>query len=64
MTFLRGPDEVTAAEYLDSAREMATSGRDFLAYLLAEEAASRTPDPAVAKAIRARFPDPSTTRED
>ncbi|MEC4015636.1 hypothetical protein [Streptomyces sp. H27-D2] len=64
MVFPRNTDEITAAEYLDSARQMAISGRDFLAHLLAEEAASRTPDPVVATAIRARFPDPNATRED
>ncbi|MFR0356923.1 hypothetical protein [Streptomyces sediminimaris] len=58
----RDPADLTAADYLDGAREMAAAGRPHLAYLLAEEAARRTDDPAAALSIRARFPDP--TRKD
>ncbi|WP_306188835.1 hypothetical protein [Streptomyces sp. MK5] len=60
----RDPADLTAADYLDGAREMAAADRPFLAHLLAEEAARRTADPATAAAIRANFPDPTTTRED
>ncbi|MFJ8489423.1 hypothetical protein ACIRBZ_13810 [Streptomyces sp. NPDC094038] len=59
----RDPAALTAADYLDSAREMAVADRPYLAHLLAEEAAKRTPDPATAARIRATFPDPTTTRE-
>ncbi|MFG2882345.1 hypothetical protein ACGFYV_08475 [Streptomyces sp. NPDC048297] len=59
----RDPAALTAADYLDSAREMAAADRPYLAYLLAEEAAKRTSDPAIAAGIRATFPDPTTTRE-
>ncbi|GGS31011.1 hypothetical protein GCM10010269_82020 [Streptomyces humidus] len=57
------PADLTAADYLDSAREMTAADRPYLAHLLAEEAAQRTPSPAAA-AIRATFPDPTTTRKD
>ncbi|MGW4910148.1 hypothetical protein [Streptomyces sp. NPDC004270] len=60
----RDPADLTAADYLDGAREMAAADRPYLAYLLAEEAAKRTPDPATAAGIRATFPDPTTTREE
>ncbi|MEU8028042.1 hypothetical protein AB0C13_05320 [Streptomyces sp. NPDC049099] len=60
----RDPADLTAADYLDGAREMAAAGRPYLAYLLAEEAAQRTNDPATAAGIRASFPDPTTARED
>ncbi|NEC28451.1 hypothetical protein G3I20_18220 [Streptomyces sp. SID8111] len=56
------PDDLTAADHLDGAREMAVANRPFLAYLLAEEAARRTADPATAAGIRAAFPDPNLTR--
>ncbi|MFF4013953.1 hypothetical protein [Streptomyces sp. NPDC001843] len=58
------PADLTAADYLDGAREMAAADRPFLAHLLAEEAAQRTADPAIAAGIRASFPDPTTTREE
>ncbi|WP_435600678.1 hypothetical protein [Streptomyces sp. C10-9-1] len=58
----RDPADLTAADYLDSAREMTTTGRPYLAHLLAEEAAQRTPDAATAAGIRATYPDPTTTR--
>ncbi|MFZ4144984.1 hypothetical protein ACOZDZ_30450 [Streptomyces griseoincarnatus] len=58
------PAHLTAADHLDAAWEMAAAGRPFLAYLLAEEAARLTPDPATAAAIRAAFPDPNLTREE
>ncbi|MGW1136394.1 hypothetical protein [Streptomyces zhihengii] len=58
----RDPADLTTADYLDSAREMTTAGRPYLAHLLAEEAALRTADPATAAAIRATYPDPTTTR--
>ncbi|MDN3245696.1 hypothetical protein [Streptomyces sp. ZSW22] len=58
------PADLTAADYLDSAREMTAADRPYLAHLLAEEAAQRTPSPATAAAIRATFPDPTTTRKD
>jgi hypothetical protein len=48
----------TAADFVDAAREMAVSGRQFLAHLLAEEAAARTPDPEQAAKILADFPAP------
>ncbi|MFE9678717.1 hypothetical protein ACFYO5_32170 [Streptomyces sp. NPDC006259] len=57
------PADLTAANYLDSAREMTAADRPYLAHLLAEEAAQRTTNPATAAAIRATFPDP-TTRKD
>ncbi|MFG3291681.1 hypothetical protein ACGF3G_23100 [Streptomyces sp. NPDC048179] len=60
----RDPAGLTAADYLDGAREMAAADRPYLAYLLAEEAAQRTPDPATAAGIRATFPDPTTAREE
>ncbi|MEU3049974.1 hypothetical protein ABZ705_26280 [Streptomyces sp. NPDC006984] len=58
----RDPADLTTADYLDSAREMTAANRPYLAHLLAEEAARRTPDPATAAAIRATYPDPATTR--
>lgn len=58
----RDPADLTTADYLDSAREMTAVGRPYLAHLLAEEAALRTADPATAAAIRATYPDPTTTR--
>ncbi|MFF1394692.1 hypothetical protein ACFVZD_33210 [Streptomyces sp. NPDC058287] len=57
------PADLTAADYLDSAREMAAAGRPYLAYLLADTAAEQTADPALAQSIRAQFPEP-TRRED
>jgi hypothetical protein len=60
----RDPADLTAADYLDAAREMAAANRPYLAHLLAEEAAQRTTDPATAAGIRASFPDPTTARED
>ena len=48
----------TAADFVDAAREMAVNGRHFLAHLLAEEAAARTPDPDQAAKILASFPAP------
>ncbi|MDX2601654.1 hypothetical protein PV379_11150 [Streptomyces caniscabiei] len=56
------PSDLTTADYLDGAREMHAAGRPYLAYLLAEEAAQRTADPATAAGIRAQFPAP--TRKD
>jgi len=56
------PADLTSADYLDGAREMHAAGRPYLAYLLAEEAAQRTTDPATAAGIRASFPAP--TRKD
>ncbi|MCW5250083.1 hypothetical protein [Streptomyces sp. SHP 1-2] len=56
------PADLTAADYLDGAREMTAADRLHLAHLLAEEAARLTPDPATAAGIRASFPDPATTR--
>lgn len=53
------PADLTTADYLDGAREMHAAGRPYLAHLLAEEAAQRTPDPATAHAIRAQFPAPT-----
>lgn len=58
----RDPADLTAADYLDSAREMTAANRPYLAHLLAEEAAQRTADPATAAGIRASFPYPTTTR--
>ncbi|WP_371101424.1 hypothetical protein [Streptomyces sp. PU_AKi4] len=58
------PADLTAADHLDAAREMAATNRLFLAHLLAEEAARRIADPATAAAIRAAFPDPTTTRKE
>ncbi|WP_327162582.1 hypothetical protein [Streptomyces zaomyceticus] len=58
----RDPADLSAAEYLDSAREMAAADRPYLAHLLAEEAAQRTTAPATAAGIRAAYPDPTTTR--
>ncbi|MET8249371.1 hypothetical protein ABZV31_36385 [Streptomyces sp. NPDC005202] len=57
------PADLTASDYLDGAREMAAANRPFLAYLLAEEAARRTANPATAAGIRASFPAPTTARE-
>ncbi|MFC1226835.1 hypothetical protein [Streptomyces sp. Sce081] len=59
---LGDPNDLTAADHLDAAREMAAANRPFLAYLLAEEAARLTADPATAAAIRAAFPNPNLTR--
>ncbi|MFJ2566061.1 hypothetical protein ACIO02_24500 [Streptomyces sp. NPDC087568] len=61
---IRDPADLTAADYLNSAREMTAADRPYLAHLLAEEAAQRTTDPATAASIRAAFPDPTTTREE
>ncbi|TLQ46220.1 hypothetical protein [Streptomyces marianii] len=58
----RDPADLTAADYLDGAREMSAANRPYLAHLLAEEAAQRTTDPATAAGIRAAYPDPTTTR--
>ncbi|MEU4046684.1 hypothetical protein ACK389_29470 [Streptomyces antibioticus] len=58
------PADLTAADYLDGAREMTAANRPFLAHLLAEEAAQRTTDPAHAAGIRATFPDPTTARKE
>ncbi|WP_371671475.1 hypothetical protein OG985_50405 [Streptomyces sp. NBC_00289] len=58
----RDPADLTVSDYLDGAREMVAADRPYLAYLLAEEAAQRTADPATAAGIRASFPDPVTTR--
>ncbi|MFJ4245961.1 hypothetical protein ACIP17_35805 [Streptomyces iakyrus] len=55
------PADLTAADHLDAAREMVAANRPFLAYLLAEEAARRTADPATAAGIRAAFPNPTST---
>ncbi|MGW9494835.1 hypothetical protein ACWG5P_10660 [Streptomyces prasinus] len=60
----RDPADLTAADYLDGAREMTAADRPFLAHLLAEEAARRTIDPATAAGIRATFPDPALSREE
>ncbi|MGQ4474761.1 hypothetical protein ACN6K6_001050 [Streptomyces violaceoruber] len=59
---IRDPADLTAADYLDGAREMTAANRPYLAHLLAEEAAQRTTEPAAAAGIRASFPDPTTTR--
>lgn len=56
------PADLTAADYLTGARDMAAAGRSFLAHLLAEEAARRVDDPATARSIRAQYPDPTTDR--
>ncbi|MGW0666439.1 hypothetical protein [Streptomyces sp. NPDC002746] len=56
------PADLTVADYLDEARDMASAGRLFLAHLLAEEAARRVNDPATARNIRAQYPDPTTDR--
>ncbi|MFF5755217.1 hypothetical protein ACFY7A_07205 [Streptomyces longwoodensis] len=58
------PADLTSADYLDAAREMAAANRPYLAHLLAEEAAQRTTAPSTAAGIRASFPDPTTTREE
>ncbi|OII67987.1 hypothetical protein [Streptomyces sp. CC77] len=58
----RDPADLTAADYLDSARQMTAADRPYLAHLLAEEAAQLTTDPATAAGIRATYPDPTTTR--
>jgi hypothetical protein len=58
----RDPADLTAADYLDSAREMTAADRPYLAHLLAEEAAQLTSDPATAAGIRASYPDPTTSR--
>ncbi|MGW0987143.1 hypothetical protein ACWD46_13085 [Streptomyces sp. NPDC002486] len=58
------PADLTAADHLDAAREMAAANRPLLAHLLAEEAARRTADSAIAAGIRAAFPDPALTREE
>ncbi|MFD4952429.1 hypothetical protein [Streptomyces sp. NPDC058451] len=60
----RDPADLIAADYLDGAREMTAANRPYLAHLLAEEAARRTPDPATAAGIRAAFPDPTLIREE
>jgi hypothetical protein len=60
----RDPADLTAADYLDGAREMAAANRPYLAHLLAEEAARHTADPATAAGIRATFPNPTTTRKE
>ncbi|WP_316748218.1 hypothetical protein [Streptomyces herbicida] len=57
------PANLTVADYLDGAREMAAAGRPYLAYLLAEEAAHRVDDPAIALSIRAQFPDPTAHKD-
>ncbi|MFD3500069.1 hypothetical protein [Streptomyces sp. NPDC058678] len=59
---LRDPADLSVSDYLDGARAMHAAGRPYLAYLLAEEAAQRTADPATAAGIRAQFPAP--TRKD
>ncbi|WP_329033882.1 hypothetical protein OIE71_16435 [Streptomyces sp. NBC_01725] len=56
------PADLTVADYLAGARDMAAAGRSFLAHLLAEEAARRVDDPATARSIRAQYPDPTTDR--
>lgn len=56
------PADLTVADYLDGARDMAAAGRSFLAHLLAEEAARRVDDPFTARSIRAQYPDPTTDR--
>ncbi|MEH0522163.1 hypothetical protein QBA38_24695 [Streptomyces stelliscabiei] len=56
--------DLTAADYLDAAREMTAANRPYLAYLLAEEAADRTADPATAAGIRASYPHPSSVRQE
>ncbi len=59
---LGDPNDLTVADNLNGAHEMAAANRTYLAHLLAEEAARRTADPATAAAIRAAFPDPTLTR--
>ncbi|MFG3112612.1 hypothetical protein [Streptomyces tendae] len=59
---LGDPNDLTAADHLDAAREMTATNRPYLAHLLAEEAARRTAAPATAAAIRATFPAPAPTR--
>ncbi|MFJ9541595.1 hypothetical protein ACIRPX_30665 [Streptomyces sp. NPDC101225] len=54
----------TAADYVEAARQMVTTGRPALARLLAEEAADRTPDPDQAARILREFPGPSLRQED
>ncbi|MEV3995839.1 hypothetical protein AB0K62_09115 [Streptomyces halstedii] len=56
------PADLTVADYLDGARDMAAAGRSFLAHLLAEEAARLVDDPDTARSIRAQYPDPTTDR--
>ncbi|MFE9822535.1 hypothetical protein ACFYSH_10305 [Streptomyces sp. NPDC005791] len=56
------PADLTVADYLDGARDMAAAGRPFLAHLLADEAARRVDDPATARSIRAQYPDTATDR--
>ncbi|QYX79981.1 hypothetical protein [Streptomyces akebiae] len=56
--------DLTAADYLDAAREMTAANRPYLAHLLAEEAAARTTDPATAAGIRASYPHPSNARKE
>ncbi|MCX5089994.1 hypothetical protein OOK36_13980 [Streptomyces sp. NBC_00365] len=57
------PDDLTIADYLDAAWEMHAAQRPYLAYLLVEEAAERTTDPATAHSIRAQFPDPNARKD-
>ncbi|MET8407375.1 hypothetical protein ABZV34_04575 [Streptomyces sp. NPDC005195] len=57
------PAGLTAADYLDAARDMAAAGRSLLAHLLAEEAARRVDDPVIARNIRTRYPDPTSRRD-
>ncbi|WP_330435165.1 hypothetical protein OIC43_22220 [Streptomyces sp. NBC_00825] len=56
------PTDLTVADYLDGAREMAAAGRPVLAHLLAEEAARRVADPANARSIRAQYTQPTTDK--
>ncbi|MFJ4032323.1 hypothetical protein [Streptomyces griseoluteus] len=58
----RDPADLTAADYLDGAREMTAANRPYLAHLLAQEAARLTADPATAAGIRSAFPDPNLSR--
>ena len=55
---------LTHAELLDAAYKMADTGRPTLALLLAEEAASRTNDPAEAARILRDFPSRSLRLKD
>ncbi|MFJ7049623.1 hypothetical protein ACIQVC_40375 [Streptomyces sp. NPDC101112] len=55
--------DLTAADYLEAAREMTAANRPYLAHMLAEEAADRTADPATAAGIRASYPHPSARQE-